>query len=84
MITILGPVIILLLFVFVFGGTLGTGLPGVDPNGVAGTDIGRNHPLDCAGPSALLPMRPEANAARGIRFDPSSGVLCGQSGLSRA
>ncbi len=31
--TILGPVVILLLFVFVFGGTLGAGLPGVDPAG---------------------------------------------------
>lgn len=31
--TILGPVVILLLFVFVFGGTLGAGLPGVDPTG---------------------------------------------------
>src|SRR3954471_7598732 len=31
MFTILGPVIILLLTVFVFGGTLGAGLPGVDP-----------------------------------------------------
>jgi ABC-2 type transport system permease protein len=29
--TILGPVVILLFFVFVFGGTLGAGLPGVDP-----------------------------------------------------
>ncbi len=29
--TILGPVVILFLFVFVFGGTLGAGLPGVDP-----------------------------------------------------
>ena len=29
--TILGPVVILLLTVFVFGGTLGAGLPGVDP-----------------------------------------------------
>lgn len=29
--TILGPVVILLLFVFVLGGTLGAGLPGVDP-----------------------------------------------------
>jgi ABC-2 type transport system permease protein len=29
--TILGPVVFLLLFVFVFGGTLGAGLPGVDP-----------------------------------------------------
>ncbi len=28
---ILGPVVILLLFVYVFGGTLGAGLPGVDP-----------------------------------------------------
>ena len=31
--TSLGPVVILLLFVFVFGGTLGAGLPGVDPAG---------------------------------------------------
>jgi ABC-2 type transport system permease protein len=31
MFTILGPVVILLLLVFVFGGTLGAGLPGVDP-----------------------------------------------------
>lgn len=31
MFTIIGPVVILLLFVFVFGGTLGAGLPGVDP-----------------------------------------------------
>lgn len=34
--TILGPVVILLLFVYVFGGTLGAGLPGVDP--AAGRD----------------------------------------------
>ncbi|TFD47333.1 ABC transporter permease [Cryobacterium frigoriphilum] len=31
--TIVGPVVILLLIVFVFGGTLGAGLPGVDPAG---------------------------------------------------
>ncbi|MGY4858525.1 ABC transporter permease [Cryobacterium sp. AP23] len=31
--TIVGPVVILLMFVFVFGGTLGAGLPGVDPAG---------------------------------------------------
>jgi len=31
--TILGPVVALLLLVFVFGGTLGAGLPGVDPAG---------------------------------------------------
>ena len=31
--TILGPVVALLLLVFVFGGTLGAGLPGVDPSG---------------------------------------------------
>ncbi|GGE90728.1 ABC transporter permease [Mycetocola zhadangensis] len=31
--TILGPVVILLMFVYVFGGTLGAGLPGVDPAG---------------------------------------------------
>ena len=31
--TIVGPVVFLLLFVFVFGGTLGAGLPGVDPAG---------------------------------------------------
>jgi ABC-2 type transport system permease protein len=30
--TILGPVVMLLLFVFVFGGTLGAGLPGVGPS----------------------------------------------------
>ncbi|WP_394771161.1 ABC transporter permease [Lacisediminihabitans sp.] len=36
MFTILGPVVILLLVVFVFGGTLGAGLPGVDP--AAGRD----------------------------------------------
>jgi len=33
MFTILGPVVVLLLSVFVFGGTLGAGLPGVDPAG---------------------------------------------------
>lgn len=33
MFVILGPVVILLLTVFVFGGTLGAGLPGVDPEG---------------------------------------------------
>jgi ABC-type multidrug transport system, permease component len=31
MFTILGPVVLLLFFVFVFGGTLGAGLPGVNP-----------------------------------------------------
>lgn len=31
--TIVGPVVFLLLFVFVFGGTLGAGLPGVGPAG---------------------------------------------------
>jgi len=31
--TILAPVVFLLLFVFVLGGTLGAGLPGVDPDG---------------------------------------------------
>ncbi|SEM71106.1 ABC transporter permease [Cryobacterium luteum] len=31
--TIVGPVVILLLFVFVFGGTLGAGLPGVNATG---------------------------------------------------
>ncbi|MFD1714891.1 ABC transporter permease [Amnibacterium flavum] len=31
--TIIGPVVALLLVVFVFGGTLGAGLPGVDPEG---------------------------------------------------
>ena len=31
--TIVGPVVVLLLTVFVFGGTLGAGLPGVDPAG---------------------------------------------------
>lgn len=36
--TILGPVVILLLFVFVFGGTLGAGLPGAE---AAGSGSGR-------------------------------------------
>ena len=31
--TIGGPVVLLLLVVFVFGGTLGAGLPGVEPSG---------------------------------------------------
>jgi len=31
--TIVGPVVLLLFFVFVFGGTLGAGLPGADPAG---------------------------------------------------
>ncbi|MET4781038.1 ABC transporter permease [Glaciihabitans sp. UYNi722] len=31
--TVGGPIVFLLLFVFVFGGTLGAGLPGVDPAG---------------------------------------------------
>jgi ABC-2 type transport system permease protein len=31
--TIAGPVVVLLLFVFVFGATLGAGLPGTDPSG---------------------------------------------------
>lgn len=31
--TIMGPVVLLLFFVFVFGGTLGAGLPGADPAG---------------------------------------------------
>jgi ABC-2 type transport system permease protein len=34
--TIVGPVVLLLFFVFVFGGTLGMGLPGVDPAGGRG------------------------------------------------
>ena len=34
--TIVGPVVLLLLFVFVFGGTLGAGLPGVGPGRRAG------------------------------------------------
>ena len=41
MFVILGPVVILLLTVFVFGGTLGSGLPGVDgaaSNGAGGRD----------------------------------------------
>lgn len=36
--TILGPVVMLLLFVFVFGGTLGAGLPGVGPTGADPAD----------------------------------------------
>lgn len=48
MFTILGPVVILLLTVFVFGGTLGAGLPGVDPAG------GRNAYLAYVMPGILL------------------------------
>ncbi len=46
--TILGPVVILLLTVFVFGGTLGAGLPGVDPSG------GRSAYLTYVVPGILL------------------------------
>jgi len=46
--TILGPVVVLLLSVFVFGGTLGAGLPGVDPAG------GRAAYLDYVMPGILL------------------------------
>jgi ABC-2 type transport system permease protein len=46
--TIAGPVVILLLTVFVFGGTLGAGLPGVDPAG------GRNVYLTYVVPGILL------------------------------
>ncbi|MEO5921471.1 MAG: ABC transporter permease [Pseudolysinimonas sp.] len=48
MFTILGPVVILLLTVFVFGGTLGAGLPGVDPAG------GRDAYLAYVTPGILL------------------------------
>jgi ABC-2 type transport system permease protein len=48
MFTILGPVVILLLTVFVFGGTLGAGLPGVDPAG------GRDAYLTYVMPGILL------------------------------
>ena len=46
--TIVGPVVILLLTVFVFGGTLGAGLPGVDPA------RGRNAYLTYVVPGILL------------------------------
>lgn len=46
--TIGGPVVFLLLFVFVFGGTLGAGLPGVDPS------AGRNAYLAYVMPGILL------------------------------
>lgn len=48
MFTILGPVVILLFFVFVFGGTLGAGLPGADPAG------GRDAYLEYIMPGILL------------------------------
>jgi ABC-2 type transport system permease protein len=46
--TILGPVVLLLFFVFVFGGTLGAGLPGADPAG------GREAYLEYIMPGILL------------------------------
>ena len=46
--TILGPVVALLLLVFVFGGTLGAGLPGVDP------ESGRDAYLAYVMPGILL------------------------------
>jgi ABC-2 type transport system permease protein len=58
MFTILGPVIALLLFVFVFGGTLGAGLPGVDTAGIdtAGADAasGRDAYLAYVVPGILV------------------------------
>ncbi|MET0975159.1 MAG: ABC transporter permease [Leifsonia sp.] len=48
MFTILGPVVILLFFVLVFGGTLGAGLPGVAPAG------GREAYLEYIMPGILL------------------------------
>lgn len=46
--TILGPVVLLLFFVFVFGGTLGAGLPGAEPAG------GREAYLEYIMPGILL------------------------------
>ncbi|MHA7273500.1 ABC transporter permease [Arthrobacter sp. TMT4-20] len=46
--TILGPVVALLFIVYVFGGTLGAGLPGVDP------DLGREAYISYVLPGILL------------------------------
>ena len=48
MFTILGPVVILLFFVFIFGATLGAGLPGADPT------AGREAYLEYIMPGILL------------------------------
>ncbi|QNE47803.1 ABC transporter permease [Glaciihabitans sp. INWT7] len=70
MFTILGPVVILLLTVFVFGGTLGAGLPGVDPAG------GRDAYLAYVMPGILLiTIAGTANgAAITVAMDMTEGI----------
>ena len=68
--TILGPVVILLLTVFVFGGTLGAGLPGVDPAG------GRDAYLAYVMPGILLITiaGTAAGAAITVAMDMTEGI----------
>src|SRR3954468_17514510 len=70
MFTILGPVVILLLIVFVFGGTLGAGLPGVDPAG------GREAYLAYVMPGILLITiaGTAAGAAITVAMDMTEGI----------
>ena len=68
--TILGPVVILLLTVFIFGGTLGAGLPGVDPAG------GRDAYLAYVMPGILLITiaGTAAGAAITVSMDMTEGI----------
>lgn len=68
--TILGPVVILLLTVFIFGGTLGAGLPGVDPAG------GREAYLAYVMPGILLITiaGTAAGAAITVAMDMTEGI----------
>ena len=68
--TILGPVVILLLTVFIFGGTLGAGLPGVDPAG------GRDAYLAYVMPGILLITiaGTAAGAAITVAMDMTEGI----------
>jgi ABC-2 type transport system permease protein len=70
MFTILGPVVILLLTVFVFGGTLGAGLPGVAPGG------GREAYLAYVMPGILLITiaGTAAGAAITVAMDMTEGI----------
>ena len=70
MFTILGPVVVLLLTVFVFGGTLGAGLPGVDPEG------GRDAYLAYVMPGILLITiaGTAAGAAITVAMDMTEGI----------
>src|SRR5665648_1042121 len=70
--TIVGPVVFLLLFVFVFGGTLGAGLPGVDPAG------GREAYLAYVMPGILLITiaGTAGGTATTVAMDMTEGITC--------